>query len=88
MKNITGIAILTSTMFFPFNNALASHEALPADQVISAIQTAVAAYPGNIHEAEVEKEQGNLIVEVKIIDADGKKIKVKVDPAKNTVLTN
>lgn len=88
MKNITGIAILTSTILFPFNNALAGDEGLPADQVISAIQTAVAAHPGNIHEAEVEKEQGNLIVEVKIIDADGKKIKVKVNPEKNTILTN
>lgn len=56
MKKITGAAILTATMFFSFNSAFAGNEGLPADQVISAIQAAVAANPGNIHEAEVERE--------------------------------
>ena len=88
MKKITGATVLTAAMLFSFNSAFASNEGLPADQVISAIQAAVAANPGNIHEAEVEKEQGKLIVEVKIIDANGKKIKVKIDPTKNAVIPN
>ncbi|SDW80101.1 Peptidase propeptide and YPEB domain-containing protein [Nitrosomonas eutropha] len=88
MKKITGAAILTAAMFFSFNSAFAGNEGLPADQIISAIQAAVAANPGNIYETEVEREQGKLIVEVKIIDANGKKIKVKIDPAKNAVIPN
>ncbi|MXS85856.1 PepSY domain-containing protein [Nitrosomonas sp. HPC101] len=88
MKKITSAAILTAAMLFSFNNAFAfaSDEGLPADQVISAIQAAVAANPGNIHEVEVEQKRGKLIVEVKIINADGKKIKVKIDPAENAVI--
>lgn len=86
MKKITSAAILTAAMLFSFNNAFAGDEALPANQVISAIQAAVAANPGNIHEVEVEQKQGQLIVEVKIITTDGKKVKVKVDPANNAVL--
>lgn len=87
MKKITGAAILiTTAVFFSFSNAFAGDEGLPADQVISAIRAAVAANPGNIHEVEVEQKQGKLIVEVKIIDANGKKAKVKIDSEKNTVI--
>lgn len=85
MKKITGTTILAAAMLFSFSNAFAGNEGLPADQVISAIQAAVAATPGNIHEVEVEQKRGKLIVEVKIIDAKGQKIKVKIDPANNTV---
>lgn len=85
MKKITGTTILAAAMFFSFNTAFAGNEGLPADQVISAIQAAVAATPGNIHEVEVEQKRGKLIVEVKIIDAKGQKVKVKIDPANNTV---
>ncbi|SCZ86982.1 PepSY domain-containing protein [Nitrosomonas mobilis] len=86
MKKITGAAILTTAVLLSFNNAFAGDEGLPADQVISAIRAAVAANPGNIHEVEVEQKQGKLIVEVKIIDANGKKAKVKIDSEKNTVI--
>lgn len=86
MNKITAAVTFASIMLFPFNHAFASNEALPASQVIAAIQTAVAAYPGNIKEAEVERKQGNLIVEIKIIDTNGQKIKVKVDPTNNTLL--
>lgn len=86
MKRITGAAILTTAMLFSFNSAFAGNEGLPADQVISAIQAAVAAKPGNIHEVEVEQKRGKLVVEVKIIDAKGQKTKVKIDPTNNTVV--
>jgi uncharacterized membrane protein YkoI len=54
--------------------------------VIAAIQTAVAANPGLIEEVDVDREGGRLIVEVKIINADGRQIEVKVDPEENEVI--
>lgn len=86
MKKITGATILTAAMLFSFNSAFAGSESLPADQIISAIQAAVAATPGTIHEVEVEQKRGKLVVEVKIIDTKGQKVKVKIDPANNTVV--
>lgn len=87
MKKIGGATVFAAAMLlFSFNSAFAGSEGLPADQVISAIQAAVAANPGNIHEVEVDQEHGKLIVEVKIIDAQGQKTKVKIDPEKNEVI--
>jgi len=87
MKKMTVATLFTATMLlFSFNSAFAGNEGLPADRVIAAIQTAVAANPGLIHEVEVETKQGKLTVEVKIIDAKGQKVKVKVDPETNAVI--
>ncbi|MBE7526138.1 MAG: PepSY domain-containing protein [Burkholderiales bacterium] len=87
MKKMTVATLFTATMLlFSFNSAFAGNEGLPADRVIAAIQTAVAANPGLIHEVEVETKQGKLAVEVKIIDAKGQKVKVKVDPETNAVI--
>ncbi len=87
MKKIGGATVFTAIMLlFSFNNAFADSEGLPADRVITAIQTAVAANPGLIHEVEVDQEHGKLIVEIKIIDAKGQKTKVKIDPEKNEVI--
>lgn len=87
MKKIGSTTVFTAIMLlFSFNNAFADSEGLPADRVITAIQTAIAANPGLIHEVEVEQKFGKLIVEVKVIDAKGQKIKVKVDPEKNEVI--
>lgn len=87
MKGTTLAAIFTATtLLFSINSAFAGDEGLPASQVIAAINTAVAATPGLIHEVEVEQKLGKMIVEVKIIDAKGQKVKVKVDPEKNTVI--
>lgn len=87
MKKIGSITIFTAIMLlFSFNSAFADNEGLPADRVITAIQTAVAENPGLIHEVEVDQELGKLVVEVKIIDAKGKKTKVKIDPEKNEVM--
>jgi hypothetical protein len=77
----TAIALLLS-----FDSTFANDRGLPADRVIAAIQTAVAAQPGLITEVEVEREGGRLIVEVQILSADGRQIEVKVDPEKNTVM--
>lgn len=87
MKKITIATLFTTAiLFFSFNSAFAGSEGLPADRVISAIQTATATNPGLIHEVEVEEKHGKLIIEIKIIDAKGQKIKMSVDPEKNEVI--
>jgi hypothetical protein len=87
MKRMTILAVFAATaLLLAFGPACANDRGLPADRVIAAIQTAVAAHPGFINEVEVEREGGRLIVEVEIISADGKKTKVKVDPEKNAVM--
>lgn len=87
MKRMTKPAVLAATaLLLLFSSAFANDEGLPADRVIAAIQTAVAANPGLIKDVEVEREDGRLLVEVEIISADGKKTEVKVDPEKNEVI--
>ncbi|MCC6916258.1 hypothetical protein [Nitrosomonas sp.] len=87
MKGTTLAAIFTAAaLLFSFNSAFAGNEGLPASQVIAAINTATAATPGLIHEVEIEQKLGKLIVEVKIIDAKGQKVKVRIDPEKNAVM--
>ena len=87
MKSRTIPAIFAATvLLLSFGSAFANDRGLPADRVIAAIQTAVAANPGLIKEVEVDREGGRLIVEVQIISADGRQIEVKVDPEKNAVI--
>ena len=87
MKIVTNLAVFAAmAMLLSFGSAVANDEGLPADRIIAAIQTAVAAHPGLIKEVEVEREGGRLIVDVEIVSADGKKAEVKVDPEKNEVM--
>lgn len=87
MRRITKSIILAATIYLLSpGSVFACEEGLPADLVIAAIETAIAANPGLIEEIEVEREDNKLIIEVKIIDADRKKTKVKVDPEKNKVI--
>ena len=80
-------AICTAAVMLAPASALAKDESLPQDQLIAAIKTAVAAHPGNVHQVEVERKLGGeVVVEVDIVDANGKKREVRVDPAKNLVL--
>ncbi|HEY0074850.1 MAG TPA: PepSY domain-containing protein [Abditibacteriaceae bacterium] len=60
--------------------------ALPAEQVISSIRTAVAAKPGNVLEIESENEAGKTVCGVTVQAADGKTYEVEVDVATNKVL--
>jgi hypothetical protein len=60
--------------------------ALPAEQVIASIQTAVAAKPGSVREVEAENEAGKTICEVSILAQDGKTYDVEVNAATNTVV--
>jgi hypothetical protein len=81
MKTMIVSALFAATaLLFSFGNAYATDEALPAAVVIAAIQAAVADHPGLVKEVEVERECGRLIVAVEIIDANGKRGKVKIDP--------
>ncbi|HNR12956.1 MAG TPA: PepSY domain-containing protein [Thermodesulfobacteriota bacterium] len=78
--------VAISALLLSFAVAFADDDGLPADKVIASIQTAVAANPGLIETAEVDREGGMVVVEVEIITSDGKRIEVKVDPEKNEVI--
>jgi uncharacterized membrane protein YkoI len=86
MKNVPILAAVATGLLLACGSAVAKDEGLPADRVIAAIQTAVAAHPGHITEVDVEREGGRLIVEIEIISADGKKTKLKVEPETNAVM--
>ncbi|MCM3902822.1 MAG: hypothetical protein ND866_14045 [Pyrinomonadaceae bacterium] len=60
--------------------------AIPADQVIASIRTAIAAKPGNLLGVEVENEGGKTVCEVEILIPDGKTYEVEVDVASNTLV--
>ena len=67
--------------------ALAGDKGLPADQLIAAIQAAVAAHPGQVKEVEVDEKRGNKVeVKVEIVSADGKDHEVRIDPATRQVV--
>lgn len=61
-------------------------KAVSSEHIISSIKTAEAAYPGMIKEVEVDRKNGKLAVEVKIIATDGKEKKIMVDPDTNKVI--
>jgi uncharacterized membrane protein YkoI len=60
--------------------------AIPVEQVLASLSTAVAAKPGNVRAVEVEKEGGKTICEVEILAQDGRTYEVEVDVATNTVV--
>jgi uncharacterized membrane protein YkoI len=63
-----------------------SDRGLPADRVIAAIRTAVAAHPGDVREVEVEREEGRLVVDVRIVEASGGERSVRVDADRNEIV--
>ncbi len=64
----------------------ATKVAIPAEQVIASIKTAIAAKPGGVRAVEIENEGGKSICEVEILASDGKTYEVEVDVATNTVV--
>ena len=87
-KTCIGLAA-SSAVLLAFASPVASaadEERLPPQQVIAAIQAAVAANPGEIKEVEVDRKRGRLVVEVTIIGTDGAKREINVDPANNQVV--
>jgi len=63
-----------------------SKAALPVEQVIASIHTAVAAKPGDVLAVEAEVEDGKTLCEVEILAPDRKTYEVEVDVATNTVV--
>ncbi len=63
-----------------------SKAALPVEQVIACIRTAVAAKPGDVLAVEAEVEDGKTLCEVEILAQDRKTYEVEVDVATNTVV--
>jgi uncharacterized membrane protein YkoI len=63
-----------------------SKAAVPAEQVIASIRTAVAAKPGDVRAVETENENGKTICEVEVLAQDGKTYEVEVDVETNTVI--
>lgn len=59
---------------------------LPIQQVVAAAQAAVAARPGNVKEIEVDDTRNGIVVKVDIVDANGRKHEVRVDPQTNKVV--
>ena len=60
--------------------------AIPADQVIASLKTAIAAKPGNVRAVEAENGGGKPLCEVEVLAEDGKTYEVEVDVATNTVV--
>ena len=64
-----------------------SKAALPAEQVIASVRTAVAAKPGRVLSVEAEVEAGKTVCEVEVLaEGDDKTYEVEVDVATNTVI--
>ena len=59
---------------------------LPADQVISAIETVASSHQGNIKDVEIDEKDNRLLVEVTVVDADGKETEVRVDPQTSQIV--
>lgn len=82
-KTFIAAAILSASAF----PSLAADKGLPADQLIAAIQAAVAAHPGQVKEVEVDEKRNNKVtVKVEIVAADGKEHEIRVDPATRQVV--
>ena len=60
--------------------------ALPAEQVIASIRTAVAAKPGRVLKVEAESEDGKTLCEVEVLAENGKTYEVEVDVVTNKAL--
>lgn len=87
MKNLLTLTLASAGFLLAAPAFADSDKGLPADQVIAAIQTAVAAQPGQVKDVEVDDRRNQAaVVEVEIVAADGKKHKVKVDSGTRQVM--
>lgn len=80
------LAVGSSGMRAAGKIAVEDKAAVPAEQVIASVRTAVAAKPGDVRAVEVETEGGKTLCEVEIRAQDGKTYEVEVDVATNTVV--
>ncbi|MDX9873503.1 MAG: PepSY domain-containing protein [Spongiibacteraceae bacterium] len=85
MKRILTIgacALLFSSVTFAFGD---DDEKVSADALIKAVQTAVATYPGEISDVEVDKKRDKLVIEVEVVGADGER-EIHIDAATGEVI--
>ena len=81
------ITLSLAALAFSASPAFADEDrGLPAEQVIAAIQAAVAERPGQVKEVEVDDHRGKTTVKVEIVGADGKEHKVRVDAQSRQVV--
>lgn len=84
MRNILATVLVCGFAAAP---AFAADKSLPADQVIAAIQAAVAAQPGQVKDVEVDQKRNQAVtVKVEIVAADGREHEVRIDPATRQVV--
>lgn len=87
MKKIITLTAASAAFILAAPAFADTDKGLPADQVIAAIQQAVASQPGTIKDVEVKDRRNQAsIVEVEIVAADGKKHEVKVDAATRQIV--
>jgi len=87
MKHILTLTAASAAFLLAAPAFADTDKGLPAEQVIAAIQQAVAAQPGMIKDVEVnDRRNQSTIVEVEIVAADGGKHEIKVDPATKQVV--
>src|SRR5690606_4526946 len=59
---------------------------LPADQVISAIETVATSHQGNVKDVEVDEKDNQRLVQATAVDGEGKKTEARVDPQTSQIV--
>ncbi|MBC7379930.1 MAG: PepSY domain-containing protein [Burkholderiaceae bacterium] len=92
---LVGVAVVLAALWLPAaradddggqdraRQAVASGQILPLGDVLTRVEKA---YPGKVLEVELEGEQGRWIYEVKLLQADGRLIKLKLNAKTAQVL--
>ena len=87
MKHILTLTAASAAFLLAAPAFADTDKGLPADQLIAAIQQAVAAQPGMIKDVEVNDRRNQTpLVEVEIVAADGKKHEIKIDSGTRQVV--
>jgi lipopolysaccharide export LptBFGC system permease protein LptF len=83
---VLAVAVFGDVIQVEGRSAQKAKAAIPAEQVIVSIRTAIAAKPGNLLGVEVENKGGKTLCEVEILTPDGKTYEVEVDVVNNAVV--
>lgn len=65
--------------------ALASGQILPLSQILARLEKN---HPGQVIEVELERDQGQWIYEIKLLDKDGRRKKIKIDASNENILSS
>jgi len=85
-----GACVLFFALVYVFSGWTTADEQafLPADQVGTAMQTAVTDTPGNVGRINIENEGDQTLVEVYVRTEEGKVVEVEVDAEANEVVNH